>query len=74
MGIIYIWPLNAYIMFNILSISKCCCVQILLFGSFGTRKVVLPVVLISLAPFSMVMQMELTDSTMKRVEVARTEI
>lgn len=42
---------------NTLSIPKCCCAQILLFDYFGTRKVMLPVILILLAPLSIIMQM-----------------
>ena len=56
------------------SIPKCCFAQVLLFGYLGTRKVMLPVILISLALLSITMQMKLTDSSMKRVEVARAEI
>lgn len=67
-------PPKSILILNVLSMPKCCCAQILLFGYFGTGKVMLPVILISLAPLSILMQMELTDSSMKRVEVARKEI
>lgn len=65
---------KSILILNVLSMPKYCCAQILLFGYFGTGKVMLPVTLISLAPLSILMQMELTDSSMKRVEVARTEM
>lgn len=66
---------KSILILNVLSMPKYCCAQILLlFGYLGTVKVMLPVTLISLAPLSILMQMELTDSSMKRVEVARTEI
>lgn len=69
-----ILPQKSVLILNIRSIPKCGCAQILLFGYFGTRKVMLAVILISLAPLSIIMQMQLTDNGLKRVEVARTEI
>lgn len=69
-----ILPQKSVLILNIRSIPKCGCGQILLFGYFGTRKVMLAVILISLAPLSIIMQMQLTDNGLKRVEVARTEI
>lgn len=67
-------PPKSILILNVLSMPKCCCAQILLFGYFETGKVMLPVILISLASLSILMQMELTDSSMKRVKVARTEM
>lgn len=43
-----ILPPKSILILNILRIPKCCCAQILLFGYFGTGKVMLPVILISL--------------------------
>lgn len=67
-------PSESILILNVLGMPKCCCAHILLFGYFGTGKVILPVILISVAPLSILMQMELTDSSMKRVEVAGTEM
>lgn len=40
-------PQESILILNILSIPKCCCAQIFLFGYFGTRKVMLPVILLT---------------------------